>query len=35
MPIATLSASEELLLALDLLEPPAWEPADRPPLLPH
>jgi phage terminase large subunit-like protein len=32
---ATLSAPEELLLAVDLLEPPQWEPADRPPLLPH
>ena len=25
----------ELLAAIDLLEPPSWEPADRPPLLPH
>src|SRR5271167_3380312 len=35
MATAILSAPEELLLAIDLLEPPAWEPADRPALLPH
>jgi phage terminase large subunit-like protein len=35
MPVATLTPADELLQAIDLLEPPAWEPADRPPLLPH
>jgi phage terminase large subunit-like protein len=32
---ATLSAPDALLAALDLIEPPHWEPADRPPPLPH
>ena len=31
----TLSPPEELLQAIDLLEPKRWEPEDRPPLLPH
>jgi len=35
MPTATLSPADEMLAAVDLLEPPAREPADRPPLLPH
>jgi phage terminase large subunit-like protein len=35
MAIATLSPAEELVRAIDLLAPPAWEPADRPPLLPY
>jgi len=34
MPV-TLSPAEELLLAVEQLAPLAWEPADRPPLLPH
>jgi hypothetical protein len=28
-------AAADLLQAIDLLEPQTWEPADRPPLLPH
>jgi phage terminase large subunit-like protein len=32
---ATLTASEDLLRAVQMLAPPAWEPADRAPLEPH
>ncbi len=35
MATATLTPADELLAAIDLLEPSAWEPAGRPPLEPH
>jgi phage terminase large subunit-like protein len=33
--VTTLSPADELVQAIDLLEPKRWAPADRPPLLPH
>jgi phage terminase large subunit-like protein len=34
-PTPTVSPADELLAAIDLLEPPRWEPTNRPPLEPH
>jgi phage terminase large subunit-like protein len=33
--VPSMSVTDELRLALDQLEPPRWEPTDRPPLLPR